>query len=131
MTEIYKVFCPCCGKTFGERATRKLPARRPGTKPYQTLGTRFYTDTIDWDANKRFGCIMHTEGRGTLDFVRYFDPDEQPEWFDKTKARLLAALGEWIAKGWITAEEVGAGIWPTTAPALGRAKTKKGRAKMK
>ena len=73
----------------------------------------FWAATKGFDPDKPFGVIQEVGGgKGkSFRFLGYFGPGDDPDgYFPLVKGRLLAALGEWIAKGWLTADEVAAGV---------------------
>lgn len=103
MTEIRQVPCPVCGVSHGQEVTETIPG-----KPYIALAKGNYWErTRRFDPNKPFGVIMETQGRGTLRQVGHFSPEEDKDgYFPLVKGALLSALEAWVAKGWISKEEV-------------------------
>lgn len=103
MTQWKEAFCPVCGLSHGMVNTYDIPG-----KPWlKTAQENFWAKTRDYEANKRFGVIKETFGRGTMAFVGYYDIKEDTEgFFPHIKARLLTIIKEWVARGWITREEV-------------------------
>ena len=103
-SEWREAFCPTCGRTMG----MKTILRTPG-KPYMGIARREnrWEATKEFTGDKPFGVVKSSEGRGSLKFERYYGIDEDQEgYFPLIKARLLAVMGEWLEKGWITREEV-------------------------
>ncbi len=103
-SEWREAFCPLCGRTMG----KKTVYRQPG-KPYFGIlrQENRWESTQDFTGEKPFGVVKSSEGRGTLKLVRYFGIEEDTDgYFPLIKARLLAVIGEWLEKGWITREEV-------------------------
>lgn len=99
MAEYRQALCPVCGTAHGTEVTERVPG-----KHYIVLGRRNYWERVkDFDPDKPFGVIQETLGRGTFRMVGYFSPEEDINgFFPLVKARLLAAVAEWLAKGWIT-----------------------------
>jgi len=95
--ESLQAFCPVCGKMVVDRAVKVK---------YITLETVPYFKSIDWDPDKPFGVAKTLAGRGSFKDWRYITPEEAPELFEGMKGRLLEAVREWLAKGWVTIEEV-------------------------
>jgi len=103
MTEWREPFCPMCGRTMGKRNIYLEPGK-PWTK---TGEENRWEATKDFTGDKPFGVVKGSEGRGSMKLLRYYDVDEDTEgYFPLMKARLLAVVSEWLAKGWITKEEV-------------------------
>jgi hypothetical protein len=103
MTEIYQPFCPVCFTSHGTKAEHD-----PAKKWYSFNRHNFWLDVQNSDPDKPFGTILESQGRGTLRMKGYFGPAEDPTGsFPLIRARLLAAVHEWIEKGWLTKEEVG------------------------
>ena len=99
-------FCVLCGRTMGKK---NVYAEGGGPKkPWTKTGEENrWEGTKDFTGDKPFGVIKSSEGRGTMKFERYYDIDEDAEgYFPLMKARLLAVNAEWLAKGWITREEL-------------------------
>jgi len=104
MSEWREAFCPLCGRTMGMRTVYRSPG-----KPYFGIAGREnkWDLTREFTGEKPFGVVKSSEGKGTLKTLRYYEIDEDVEgFFPPMKARLLAILGEWQAKGLITREEV-------------------------
>lgn len=89
VVEYRSAICPVCGTGHGKRNGKN------------------YWDTITFAPNKPFGVIQDVgRGRGFA-VIGYFNPDDDPDGhFPAVKARLLQAVAEWVAKGWIAKEEV-------------------------
>ncbi len=107
-SEWREAFCPMCGRTMG----KKTVYRQPG-KPYFGIVRQEnrWESTKEFTGEKPFGVVKSSEGRGSLKFERYYGIDEDQEgYFPLMKARLLAVIGEWLEKGWITQEEVSAAL---------------------
>jgi len=75
-----------------------------------------YFEAISWDSGKPFGVASAITGRGSFKDWRYITPEEAPDLFADLKARLLTAVAEWRAKGWIAPAEVEALRTPPTRP---------------
>lgn len=83
------------------------PSGSYGADPGESVN--FWAATQGFDPDKPFGVIQEVGGgKGhSFRFLGYFGPDDDPDgYFTLVKARFLAALGEWLAKGWISAGEV-------------------------
>ncbi len=91
--EYSQVFCPCCGRSQGQRD--------------------FWQRTLEYDPQKPFGVVQDVgQGRGrSFQVLRYLNPGDVPELFDLVKRRLIQTVQQWRARGWLT-EEPG-----TTLPA--------------
>ena len=102
MTEWREALCPMCGTSHG-----MINITIEG-KPWIKVGQENYWEkTKKFTPDKPFGVIKSSEGRGTMKFERYYNIDEDKEgYFIFMKARLLLILEEWVAKGWITKEEI-------------------------
>jgi len=102
MTEWKEAFCPMCGRTMGKR-TVTIEG-----KPWIKIGEENrWEETKNFTGDKPFGVVKSSEGRGTMQLVRYYDINEDAEgYFPLMKARLLNVISEWLDKGWITREEV-------------------------
>ena len=101
-TEWREAFCVLCGRTMGKRNIT------PEGKPWLKLGQdNLWEKTQAFTGDKPFGVIKSSEGRGTMQMVRYYGVEEDDEgYFPFMKSRLLNVIEEWRAKGWITKEEV-------------------------
>lgn len=97
-----QAICPVCGTAHGIEVTERVEG-----KPYIKLARRNYWERVkEFDPDKPFGVIQETLGRGSFRLVGYFSPEEDEDgFFPLIKGRLLAAVKEWINKGWITREE--------------------------
>ena len=103
MMAVYRsAVCPLCGISHGKRVTRRMEGR-----PDIKLETaNFWTGVQDFDPDKPLGVIQETTGRGSFRTIGHFGPEDDPDgYFPLIKARLLNALREWVAKGWITVDE--------------------------
>ncbi len=103
-SEWREAFCPICGRTMGMKTVYRVPG-----KPYMGIERREnrWESTQEFTGDKPFGVVKSSMGRGSLKFERYYEIDEDAEgYFPLMKARLLAVVGEWLDKGWITREEV-------------------------
>ncbi len=108
MSEWREAFCPLCGRTMGMRTVYRSPG-----KPYFGIERKDnkWEETREFTGAKPFGVVKSSEGRGTMKFERYYEIDEDAEGFyPPMKARLLAVIGEWLAKGLITREEIDAAL---------------------
>lgn len=105
MGEWKEPFCPMCGRTAGKTNILQAPG-----KPWTKIGERnVWEETKAFTGDKPFGVVKSSMGRGTMKFERYYDIDEDDEgYFPFMKSRLLKVIEEWLAKGWITREEVNA-----------------------
>jgi len=101
--EYRQALCPVCGTAHGTEVTERVPG-----KHYIALERRNYWErTKDFKADKPFGVIQETLGRGSFRALGYFSPEEDVDgFFPLVKARLLAATKEWLDKGWITTTEI-------------------------
>lgn len=103
MTLVRQAICPICGTSHGITVTETVP----GKKYIKLKRGNYWERTKDFDPDKPFGVIQETFGRGTFKLIGYFSPEEdQDGFFPLVKARLLQATKEWLAKGWITKDEV-------------------------
>lgn len=93
--EYSQVFCPCCGRSQGQ--------------------VDFWQRTLEYDPQKPFGVVQDVgQGRGrSFQVVRYLNPGDVPELFDLVKRRLLQAIQQWRARGWLTEEP---GTTPSKPP---------------
>ena len=100
MSPQYLWLCPICGSSHGDRITRRVG--------YVPMEKKPYMETIDFDADKPFGVILETLGRGKgKEVTGYWQPGEDPDdYFSAVKLRFLTAIREWIDKGWIDKEEI-------------------------
>ena len=100
-----QALCPVCGTAHGMKVTETIPG-----KPYMVLKRRNYWEiTLEFDPQKPFGVIQEVGmGMGrSFKVLGYFSPEEdQDGFFPLVKNRLLQAVREWRAKGWISEEEV-------------------------
>jgi hypothetical protein len=98
-----QAICPVCGTAHGVEVTETVPGKR-----YIKLQRRNYWERVKgFDPAKPFGVIQETSGRGSFKLVGYFGPEEDKDgFFPLVKARLLAAVKEWVNKGWITRAEL-------------------------
>ena len=106
--EYRQALCPVCGRGAGLKRV-SYPSGLYGAEPGEVVN--FWAETLKFDPDKPFGVIQEVGGGKGHSFrlLGYFNPDDDPDgYFPLVKARLLAAVGEWIAKGWISAEELGA-----------------------
>jgi hypothetical protein len=108
-TEYRAAFCPVCFVSHGIVVDETVPGKR-----YIVLSRKNYWEKVqNSDPDKPLGVIQETggvTGKGRNKFTKtvgYFGPDDDPHGFyPLIKNRLLQALKEWIAKGWIEPEEV-------------------------
>lgn len=108
MTEHRSAFCPVCFVSHGMVKDETVKG-----KPWIVLSTKnFWKKVQESDPDKPLGVIQETggvkgKGRNRFRTIGYFGPDDDPHgFFPLIKNRLLQALREWIAKGWIEPEEV-------------------------
>ena len=103
MAEWKESFCWLCGRTMGMGNVYSDP-----DKPWTKVGQENrWAATQEYNGDKPFGVVKSSTGRGSMQFVRYYDIDEDSEgYFPLMKQRLLAVIGECLEKGWITREEV-------------------------
>lgn len=105
MAEYRQAICPVCGRAAGYQVTERVPG-----KPYMILDRENYWEKIkDFRPDKPFGVIQDvSKGRGkSFGVIGYFNPEDDVDgFFPLVKERLLAAVAEWLKKGWITKEEV-------------------------
>ncbi len=88
--EYRQAICPCCGRSQGQVA--------------------FWERTQEFDPDKPFGVIQEVglgRGQGNLEVIGHFGPDKVL--FPLVKARLIAAVKEWVKKGWLSAAELKGG----------------------
>lgn len=103
-TEWREAFCPLCGRTMGMKTTYVSP-RQPWLGVQSR--TNRWEETAEFHGDKPFGVVKSTGGRGSMKMERYYGIDEDQEgYFPLMKARLLAVITEWLAKGWLTNDEV-------------------------
>ena len=103
MAQYRQAFCPVCGMTHGTQVTETAP----GKKHIIFARRNFWEKTKEFDPDKPFGVIQEALGRGSFRKIGYFSPEEDVDgFFPLIKDRLLAALGEWHGRGWISAEEI-------------------------
>ena len=101
-TEWREAFCPECGRTMG------MLNITPKGKRYVKLGqVNRWEQTQDFTGEKPFGVIKSSAGARSMKTVRYYDIDEDAEgFFGFMKKRLLNVIREWLAKGWLTVDEL-------------------------
>lgn len=96
-------FCPTCGRNMGMKNIYVDP-RKPWTK---TGEENLWEKRANFNEEEHFGVVKSSEGRGTMEFVRYYELEEDHEgFFPFIKTRLLAVIKIWVAKGWLTREEI-------------------------
>ena len=90
MTEIHQALCPVCGTAHGMKVTDRVEGKR-----WIVLSRRNYWEWVQgFDPAKPFGTIQSSEGRGTLQLIGYFSPEEdQLGFFPLVKARLCRLVG--------------------------------------
>jgi len=98
-----QALCPVCGTAHGIEVTETVPGKK-----YIKLARRnFWERTKDFDPDKPFGVIQKATGRGSFRMVGYFGPEEDVNgFFPLIQQRLLNAVKEWVAKGWLTKEQI-------------------------
>lgn len=101
-----EAFCVLCGRTmgmknvYGEYGDPKKPWTKTGEE-------NRWESTKEFTGDKPFGVVKSSVGKGSLKMERYYDIDEDTEgYFPLMKNRLLAVIGEWLEKGWVTREEL-------------------------
>lgn len=96
-------FCPMCRRNMGKKNIL-IEKNKPWTK----IGEQdLWAKATEFTGETHFGVVFTSEGRGTMQFVRYYDLAEDTEgYFPSMKAQLLSVIGDWLNKGWITREEV-------------------------
>ena len=99
-------FCVLCGRTMG---VKNITIEG---KPWIKVGEENrWAKTQEFTGEKPFGVVKSSEGRGTMRLVRYYDIDEDEEgYFPLMKARLLNVISEWLAKGWLSKEDLSKAI---------------------
>ena len=105
VVEYRQAFCPVCGTAHGYFR----PGGRKADPFGETQPINYWEWTEGFDSDKPFGVIQDMgQGRGRgFQFIGYFQPDEDPDgYFPLVKARLLAAVRDWVAKGWLTENEI-------------------------
>lgn len=103
-----QALCPVCGRGAGLKRV-SYPSGSYGADPGEVVN--FWAATLGFDPDKPFGVIQEVGGGKGKSFrmLGYFGPEDDPDgFFPLVKARLLAAVAEWLAKGWISAGELGA-----------------------
>ena len=106
-------FCPMCRRNMGKKNIYIDP-KKPWTK---TGEEDLWAKALAYSGEIHFGVVKSSEGRGTLQFVRYYDIDEDSEgYLSSMKSQLLAVLVEWLDKGWITREELETALGKVTPP---------------
>lgn len=98
-----QALCPVCGTAHGMEVTETIPG-----KPYMVVSRRNYWErTKEFDPDKPFGVIQETLGRGTFKLVGRFNPEEDVDgFFPLVKDRLLQSVREWLAKGWLSDDDI-------------------------
>jgi hypothetical protein len=116
MGEFRQVICPVCGTTHGKENVYFDPVKR---KRSEIVDTRNYWErTLRFDPDKPLGQIMSGGGVEPMQLVGTFGPEDDPDgYFFLIKQRLLAAVREWIARGWISLEEAQSVILSGEVPA--------------
>ncbi len=109
MTHVAQVFCPMCYLLHG-RKNMAYDSRGHGMDKYN-----FWERVRDThDSNHAFGKVQETRDPETgqrMVFIRFItDPQEVPEYFNPMKEQLLLVLHDWVARGWLTTEEVQGGL---------------------
>ena len=90
--------CSLCGAAHGTRITVRVK--------YFPIERKPYLETVDFDPLKPFGVIIRPLGRGKgSEVIRYLNPQES-KYFPAVKRRFLAAIQEWLDKGWLKREEI-------------------------
>lgn len=96
-------FCPMCRRNMGKKNIYLAPGK-PWTK---TGEENLWEKATEFTGETHFGVVKSSEGRGTMKFVRYYELDEDSEgYFPFMKAQLVSVIEGWLAKGWLTREEV-------------------------
>lgn len=103
--EYRQAICPVCGRSAGLKRTNY------NQKGYSSsiAVENFWKYTQDFDPDKPFGVIQEVGGGRGRSFrvIGHFNPEDDIDgFFPLVKARLLAAVREWLNKGWIDKEEV-------------------------
>ncbi|MBA7465025.1 hypothetical protein ES707_00186 [subsurface metagenome] len=104
MTEWREAFCPLCGRTMGKRTIYNIPG-----KPYFGIERQdnLWEKTREFTGAKPFGVVKSSEGKGSMQFERYYGLEEDEEgYFPLMKARLLNIISEWLDKEWLSMEEL-------------------------
>jgi|GEM_PF-2443026 hypothetical protein len=112
--EYRAAICPVCGRTAG-RKRRKYPYEHGDDS---SASENFWEYTKHFDPNKPFGVIQAVGGGKGHSFqvLGHFGPEDDPDgYFPLVKARLLNAVKEWVAKGWISPEEADEALHPEAA----------------
>jgi len=104
MTDFKKVTCPVCQVNHGMKTLREIP----GKAFIKTGSVNYWEEAVGkFNPNHPFGVIMRSEGRGTLEFVRHYDIDEDVEGFLPFAAQaLVMATAAWIKRGWVDRAEL-------------------------
>lgn len=107
--QVRSAFCPVCGVAHGQRKKTKA---RGGTGYYLPSETESYWDWLQEhypEGSPHFGIIQETGGgRGkAFGVIGYFTPaEDQDGYFPAVKARVIMALRTWLARGWITQDDL-------------------------
>jgi hypothetical protein len=92
-----------CGIAHGNRVTDRVEGKRWLVLEEEN----YWIQPLSFDPDKPFGTIQEASGRGSLQVVGHFSPEDDPtgSW-QLIKKRLLQLVTQWISKGWLTPEEV-------------------------
>ncbi len=104
MVEWHDPLCPMCGRNMGMRTILNVPG-----KPQFGIERKvnLWEKRAEYSGDEIFGVVKSSEGKGTLKMVRYYDIDEDTDgYFSFMKQRLLKILIIWLAKGWLTKDEL-------------------------
>jgi hypothetical protein len=82
--------------------------QHPPKQRWITLAvSNFWENMRERVGDRHFGVVKSSEGRGSMKFVGYYGPEEDREgFFAPIKALLLAAVRDWLSRGWLTKQEV-------------------------
>lgn len=103
--EYRSAICPVCGRAAGKKRLRYPYDRDEDSSATQN----FWEYTLFFDPDKPFGVIQQVGlGKGkSFKVVGHFGPNDDPDgYFPLVKGRLLGAVREYLAKGWVTREEL-------------------------
>jgi hypothetical protein len=109
-----------CGTSHGTRVTDRVEGKR-----WLVLDSEnYWLKPLAFDPDKPFGIIQEAAGRGSLQVVGHFSPEDDPSGsFQLIKKRLLQMVTQWISKGWLTSAEVLAAAGTTTSTRRKRTQT--------
>ena len=102
--EFKEAICPLCGRNMGWRTILNILG-----KPQFGIERKvnLWEKRAEYSGDEIFGVVKSSQGKGSLQMVRYYDIDEDTDgFFPAMKQRLLKILIIWLAKGWLTKDEL-------------------------